>query len=481
MSDPGRTGNAPRTGTLLAASLLLGLAAALIRSEMAAGLMAKFALSKLVYSTSDGAILFLLGFSALALWCSRLPLTGRSQTLATRLLGGGLVLGYGLHLQATLAYHVVHGVPWPSHVYHWTGGVNSYTALLHSHLGKSAMAALSAWLPARSHYDTGNAFAEVVPAWQAAAIAAGFLASSAGALGHMPALLRGYGRRPMLVALYLVAAATATKCILDGGVLAFAVPPALLLLASFVIQPDATAWSRFWLRRGGWFALGLVVAYGVLWLALSTGDVPQVGAWLFLLLALGLMMTGGWRGWRATACRTVLLAYLGLNAMLDADANLRPLLEEVGPRHRAAQFDVRGQAQALPLAAWQGRPVHALYRASGDDPWKPRRTLVWTQVAGMRTLPVSIRLLDVDRGGGELQATPSLQVAQIAPNGAHWIGLVFQGTDRALPPVLPAGLASVLSRNNYYVWLYQADLLLRRAGWTRYVLMPHTQGNAAPE
>ena len=475
---PRRPDAAPTPWGLVGSCLLIVLAAGLIRSDTAAGLVLKFALSKLVYSTSDGAILFLLGFSGLALLCGRLPVPRRSQVLASVLLGAGLALGHGLHLLATLSYHGAHDVPLSAHVYHWAGGVNSYTTLLHSHLGKAAMAPLSAWLSERSHYDTGGALARVVPTWQLAGIALGFLAASAGVLLHMPRLLRGYGHRPALMALYLVCAATATKCIFDGGLLAFAVPPSILVLASFMACADDKAWSQFWLRRGWLMALCVLAAYGALWLHLSTDDVPLVGAWLFLLVVMLLLMTGRWRGWQAWACRLALLAYLALNAMLDANGNLVPLLSAVGPSHRAAWFDATGRAHPQSLAQWQGLPVHRLYVALGDDPWKPRKALVWTDpAAGMHKLSVAIRLLTIDQQQGHITPTPSLRVAQISPADKDWIGLVLQDTASGLPPLLPYGTASVLSRNNYYVWLYQVDLLLRQAGWTNYILMPHTQGN----
>jgi|GEM_PF-1643889 len=247
----------------------------------------------------------------------------------------------------------------------------------------------------------------------------------------------------------------------------FAVPPSLLLVASVVAQPDDRHWSQFWLRRGWWLALLLPGAYGALWLHLSTSDVPQFGAWLFLLVVMLLMMTGQWRGWRAWLCRLILLAYLSLNAMLNANANLMPLLAPVGPEHRAAVFDAAGSAQPQPLARWQGQAVHALYAALGDDPWKPRKALVWTQPSpGLNSLSVAIRLLGIEGQQGQIRATPSLQVAHIAPAGKEWVGLVFQSTATGLPPILPFGMANILSKNNYYVWLYQVGLLLRGSGWT---------------
>lgn len=182
--------------------------------------------------------------------------------------------------------------------------------------------------------------------------------------------------------------------------------------------------------------------------------------------------------WRAGLCCLTLLAYLALNATLDANANLLPLLSPVGPEHRAALFDASGKGHQQALTQWQGRPVHALYAGLGDDPWKPRKALVWTQPnPGLSSLSGGIRLLAMQGQQGQFSVTPSLQVSPIAPAGREWISLVFQNTGAGPPPNLPYGTASVLSRNNYYVWPYQADLLLRGSGWTDCILMPHTQGN----
>ena len=456
----------------------LALVVALVRSDTASGLTLKFLLSKLVYSTSDGAILFLLGFSALALVCSRLALSRRVHSGAAALLASGLLLGYGTHLAATVAYHLAHDIGFSAHVYQWSQGVNSYTAFLHSHLGKAAMAPLNGLLTATSNYDAGGAWAKALPLWQLAGIGLGFLLATVGALLRMPGFMRAYGQRPALVLVYLVGTATALKCIFDGGVLAYAVPPSLLLVGTFAGCADPAAWSHYWLRRGWVLAVLVLGSYVALWIGLATDEVPLVGAWLFLVVALAVLMTSAWRGPAAWVCRVALLSYLVLNTSLDASDNLVPLLAEVGPRHRAAVFDATGKAQTQLIDRWRGQRVFQLYRALGDDPWKPRRSLVWEAPAqGLRRMQASVRLIDMDQPRGQLLPTPSLRVSRIALARNDWIDLEFQDVAADLPPILLLGSASALSRNNYYVWLYQIDVLLRGAGWNRYVLMPRTQGN----
>lgn len=61
--------------------------------------------------------------------------------------------------------------------------------------------------------------------------------------------------------------------------------------------------------------------------------------------------------------------------------------------------------------------------------------------------------------------------------GNRWLYVVIVATDPDLPPVFLHGDGSALSRNNYYVWLYQIDNLLRQGGWRSYVMLPHTAGN----
>ncbi len=466
---------------LIATALGLALLFAVVRSDSSIGMVLKFFFAKLVYSTSDGAVLFLLGFALLALLCMPLVLHPRIPKIATALLWGGMTIGYGVHLAATLIYISDYQIPLSAHVYHWADGANSYTSLLHSHQGKVAMSAHLGWLPAGNHYDAGLALAKALPQSFAWLIGIAFLAALSGALLRMPTFSAGYGQRTGLTLAYLIALATALKSIFDGGLLAYAVPPSLLLIASLTCNRDETEWLRFWRRYGFTVGLIAVAGYASLWIALTPGsELPLFGPWLFFLFVLVLLSTWTWRGIAAWIVRAVLVGYLAVNGMFDYGDNLRPLLRPLAGNDQIIRFDTAGRMVSYPANNYTGQPVFRVYRELGDDPWKPRNTLIWNSlVRGSNHLTASLRMVDWQDRQGVLAPTVALRIERVGvtENNNNWIEAGFSVNSAALPPILAFGIGTALTRNNYYVWLYQIDQLLRNAGWRTYVLLPHTAGN----
>ena len=459
----------------------LALTFGLLQTDTQAGLILKFLVSKLVYSTSNAAALFLLGFSGMALLFRQLKLSEGWMSSIILINWIGILLGYGIHLAATITYHLDNHIPFSAHVYHWSEGVNSYTALLHSHLGKSAIAISLGVLTGNSNYDTGHALAGALPLIQTLIIGVAFLAVVIATLLWMPVFHARFGHRSAHTLVYLVAAATVVKTILDGGLLSYSTPPALLLIGSYQCFSDELAWRSFWRRRGWLIGFIVLVSYAYLWFVLSAdGNIPLIGPWLFYVIVLILFTITAWRGVMAWACRGILTAYLIVNFVFDYYDNLAPLLREVGPEYRAASFDLSGHPVLQPLDLWYGKPVFLAYRGLGDDPWKPRKTLLWeVPVHGPDTFKASLRLLEWEGDAGEIKSTPTLKIRQIAIASHEWIDIDFAGNSAAeLPPIFTHGSSNALSKNNYYVWLYQVDLLLRRAGWRSYILLPHTVGNA---
>jgi hypothetical protein len=468
----------PRHASIWFPVALTGVCLVIIRSESSVGLTLKFLFSKLVYSTSDGAVLFFLTFCLIALLIRHQRLFERVSSVSSLMLGAGLVLGYGTHLTATLVYLVEHRIPLGAHVYHWSSGSNSYTSLLHSHQGKAAMTLLGALFSGADNYDAGAALAGTSATGLVVGIGVGFLMALVGGLLRFPLFFRAYEGRPTFVAAYLIVAAVAIKSVLDGGLLAYSVPPALLLLASFVACPDPQTWSHYWRKHGWLLALLLLAAYLGLWIRLTPGDLPLIGAWLAFNVVLVLLMTAAWRTALSWILRVVLVGYLGINLYFDIHDNLAPLLSETDQRYRAAQFDVLGQSAMKDLSPWIGQPVFKIYRAMGDDPWKPRKTLIWVLPAkGIYQLGASLLLLDWDQAAGQLASTPSLRVAKASVIANAWIALEIVATAADLPPVFSHGSGNALSKNNYYVWLYQMDGTFRQGGWRSYVMLPHTSGN----
>lgn len=446
------------------------------------GLWVKFVLAKFIYSTSDGAVLFFLGFVAVALVCARARVPARWSARASALTWGGLLGGHALHLAATLRYFSEYDIPFSAHVYHWSAGANSYNSLLHSHVGKAAMAPIAGLLPAGSHYDAGAALAGVVPGigWP---LGAAFVLAGIGLLLRMPVVFAAYGRRPALLLVFLIAAGNALKSLFDGGVLAYAVPPSLILLASFMRHDSAAEWFGFWRRHGVTLAAPVLGGYFLLWTSLTPGDeIPLAGPWLFFLVALLLLASGAWRGAVAWLARAMMIGYLLTNLLFDYGDNLAPLLRPLTDDFRIARFDDAGGWTPQAVETLGRQPVFRVYRALGDDPWKPRRVLIWHAAAtGSRELAMSIRLDDPAAARGTLTPTPALRIAGIGARNERWLTLnVATGTD-ALPPLVAFGIGNALSKNNYYVWLYQIDRMLRQGGWQSYVMLPHTAGNPAAD
>jgi len=450
-----------------------------IRADNIAGMVLKFFLGKLVYSTSDGAALFLLGFAVLALLCMSLAVDCRTQKIAVFLLWGGMTIGYGTHLTATLTYFNEHQIPLSAHIYHWADGVNSYTSLLHSHQGKTAMFSDIGWLPASSRYDAGLALAETVPTIISWLIGIAFLAALSGALLGMPTFHDGYGHRTGLVVAYIVALATALKSIFDGGLLAYAILPSLLLIASVTFNRNEMEWLRFWRRYGLTIGSISIAGYASLWIALTPGnDLPLLGPWLFILAVLVVLSTWSSCSTAAWIIRIALLSYIAINSMFDYGDNLAPLLRPISSNDRIISFDAHGHMTTHPVEGFGGQPIFRVYRYLGDDPWKPYKTLVWNNsVRGSENISVSFRVMDWQGQQGQLSPTPALRAKYIGVTGNLWIQAGFSVNSTVLPPIVAYGIGSALSKNNYYVWLYQIDLLLRNSGWRSYVLMPHTVSN----
>ena len=440
----------------------------------------KFIFAKLIYSTSAGAVLFFFGFVLIALACTRMRIPDDWSTNATRLAWLGLVGGYTLNLGVTLAYFIGHDIPLSAHAYHWSAGDNTYNSLLHSHLGKISMAPLVGLLPTAPHYDTGIALASSLSPVIGPLISAAFLLACIGVLLHMPAIHAAYGRDTLLMLVFLLAASNALKSLLDGGLLAYAVPPSLVLLATFMNKRSSADWIRFWRRYGLVMSASVLGGYALLWIILTPGNkLPLIGPWLFFIVAMLMLATGAWRGWLAWLVRGLMMTYLLTNLLFDYGDNLAPLLQRAGPDIRIACFDGAGGWTSQAIDEFIGQPVFRIYRALGDDPWKPRRVLIWHASAiGSSNLTISVRLDEPVATKGTLAPTPALRVTGIAGDGAHWLTLDIATNTDGLPPILAFGIGNALTRSNYYVWLYQIDWMLRQGGWHTYLLLPHTSSNS---
>ena len=410
-------------------------------------------LGKLAYSTSNGAGLFLLAYGALAMACWRLRL-GHARALPVFL--AALALGHAVHLGLALGYFAQMQLPLGQHAYHWRDGAYSFTALFHSHLGKTAFAWASAgWAPAG--YDGGAPFLPWVPAWAAALLGACFVvALVASLLALRPAAQRDGATGGTLFAL---AAAIALRGLLDGGPLAAAMPPAFAALA-WMSGPRT--------RRAGLLILGALALYLATWIG-AAESLPGLGGFLFpALLLLWLARPA------ARLARRGLPLLLAAMLALDAGENLWPLLLAQGPSCGAWPLAAAG-AQRESCA---GASPWRTYLRLGEDPRKPQRTLIGAAAApGARELVIDVLPLDARAQlAGTAHSAAWSRIVQLPPPRAGWQS--FRAEARSdLPPVLPAGWPNAVVRDNFNVYLWEFARVLEAGGLREFVLVPRTRGN----
>ncbi len=461
-------------------AVLLGvLALVLVASGSQAGLITHFLIGKLVYSTSDAATLFFLGYSTLALAWS--TVSRRLQTSPRALIGllvVCLLVGHVTNLAASLYYFQDHGLPLDAHVHHWLGSDNSYTSLMHSHLGKPSLALTANALGLSSgRYDTGVALGGSLPSGITAMIGGSFLIGMVAALALFPGLMARLDWHPAAVILYLVTSSLCLKTLLDGGPLSYRVPPSALLLLSLLFTTNRDRLQRFWCGPGWKLAFVLTAGYLLLWMQLSAErPIPSIGGLLFTLGVYGLLLV-----WLIGRLRWLLamplLLYLGLNIWVDARLNLLPYLERFGPQHRVAVLQADGGITLPTPALFQGVALRDVYARLGEDPLKPRRVLIWRRhETGSHELESVVQLLALAGQAGKLIPTAGLGLSGIRLVGPGRLSLRVTAPAQ-LAPILIHGEGDVLSRANYYVYLHTLNGILRRTGWHEYIMIPATASN----
>lgn len=461
------------------AALLSLLALILVASGSQAGLIAHFLIGKLIYSTSDAATLYFLAYSVLALAWS---VVSRCQQTSPRALFGLLVacllVGHATNLAASVHYFSGHGLPLDAHVHHWLGSDNSYTSLMHSHLGKPSLALTAKGLGFSSgRYDTGAALGGSLPIGVTAMIGGSFLIGMIAAVALFPRLMARLDWHPAAVILYLVTSSLCLKTLLDGGPLSYRVPPSALLLASLLLTTSREHLQRFW-RGPGWkLAFVLTAAYLLLWMQLSAErPIPSIGGLLFTLGIYGCLLV-----WLIGRIRWLLalplLLYLGLNVWVDARLNLLPYLERFGPQHRVAVLQADGGITLPTPSLYQGVALREVYARLGEDPLKPRRVLIWRQhETGSHDLESVVQLIGLAGRTGKLIPVAGLRLSDIRLVGPERLGFRMTAPEQ-LAPILIHGEGDVLSRANYYVYLHALNGLLLRAGWHEYIMIPATASN----
>lgn len=458
-----------RLGILAAA----GAAAAVVLVGGSTAYPLQFLLDKIAYGTSNAATLFALAFVA----ALTLPWPATRVTAWRNVAVGALGCGFGLHAAVAIAWLLDNRIPLDAMVVVWRDGANSFVSWQHSHLGKAGLALL-AWSVGGvdARYDTGSVFLPEVPAIVAVVLAGCMALAVPATIGWYAALRRtagsGWGWPHHL--LFAVAAIVALKTQLDGGIVAHGALASLVVLASFAIAPRPERFDRCW-RSWGAAALIAATCLSAAWVWIcSHGEFPALGSELFytaLYAALVLCARTPARPW----VPATLALYLAINTWVDAETRLVPMLAALPAGSSSFEFDAQGVRLTGPHDV-AGRSVWEVFERAGEDPRKPRHTLLgWPGVAGIRSLPLEVRVRRVQPGGGAI----------LQPGDGSWrihdvqaerdtLRLRIELTDTRLPPLIGAA-GGATAHHNLQVYLHWVAARLRAAGVSEFLAVMRRQ------
>jgi hypothetical protein len=483
-----RTEAAPRIrfGLCMAlAGISLALALAAGQSE-SLRILLKWLVDPLLHTTSAGSVFLVLvtaamvfatlGLDALGTLTNRLP---DSRVLAAALVASVLA-GHAAVLTAQVAYAREVGLPLTLAGYHWLGADNTYTFLLHSHVGKALLAGMDrgiAWLP--GVYDTGRAISPRVAAWLSPVSAVALLAGSLAALALLPTVVRRYEYRWAFVWVYAFAVVNCLKTIPDGGPLTYRFLPSFAFLVLLLAARDADHALRL-ARRAAVPAVLLTVAYLSLWRAVSEDDYGSaLNGSLFVLVGLVGPLLVSWRPRKSARRRmragalAVMTIYAGAVYAAEASRGTAMLLHPLPAGYRYTVIDLQSLRVTASDAVPAGTIPAELYRRFGDDPLKPRSVFLWEGESGPQgAMSLGVSFLEAT---GRIETSPAGSPVRIlgATRGRDPTRSIvtLRGEDGVVPPYF-SDRPTVLSRNNFYVHLHLAAALLRSTGLSEFVMSP---------
>jgi len=480
------------SGTGSRPGVYLGLAALAAAAFLAAvwseplRILLKWLVDPLLHTTSAGGV-----FLALAVTVSValvMALGARSAAALRRpvaraaaaTLIGAIIVGHACVLAAQIAYTQDVGMPATLPAYHWNGFDNTYTFLLHSHVGK---ALLTGFDPEIAHlpglYDTGRALRGAVVPWLVPVTFVAVVSGAVAALALLPEIARRHDRRWAFVWVYAFCAVNCLKTIPDGGPLTYRFLPSFACLVLLLIATDTTHFARI-ARRVVVPGLALVALYLVLWRTVSEDDYGSAFVGLvFVLVGIVAPLLATWKPRGAARRRlrsgalAIAIAYVGSVYASEASTGTAMLLHPLPAGYRYAVVDLRGPAVLAAGPVPVGTLPADLYRRYGNDPLKPRNVFIWADAGGPQgTMSFGVRFLDAV----ETPATPPVGSpvrilgATRTPDPTRAI-VTLRGEDGAVPPYF-SDTPNLLSRNNHYVHLHLAAALLRGTGLTEFVMAP---------
>lgn len=461
-----------------------------------------FLLNQVCHGVSAGKAFFALAF-ALAVFL-RLALSSAASnpaadapaapTRAWRPRAAALPLGAAIvGMAGALASHLLYvrrlDLPLDWAAWHWRDGLNSVSSLTHTHTSKAPIAALLEALGLqRLHgsFDTGAVFLDTVPIWLTALIGAAFLVTTVAWVWLAPRWMEAYPQqdRPAAAWVLALAAGAASKCVLDGGLLAYDAAAAVATLAVLAEAGSISGIAVALRRRVVPLVLGLSFWAGTIAL-LDLSSLPgQAGQLYYRLSLYGLIVAwplvlrrgvGGRRSGGAVGVAVATGAAVAGCVALEARTTLWPLLRQAPTA--AVVYEAGGTAGRLEPTL--GRSVAGAYRALGENPYRVRRLSMGERVAGEATglvaeiLPLEAREA---RFPGRPDGVVTFRKSELIDTGAQPRIRVQVEFDARLGPVLWRDAARVndqVAENERFVAYHLLDVALRRAGFTRYVLVPY--------
>lgn len=467
----------------------------------------------LFHATSAGgaiAALLLVALAALVCACpDRVGVRAVAPVAALRVLLAAVAVGHAAALAGQLRLSERLGLPATQAVYLWDGAVNTFTSLQHSHLGKAALAAFAPAGGATLPWDVGRGLVAQVPGPQVALIGACLVA----AIVAWPWVAResARGRLPLpWQGLLALCAIHAILGIADGGPVSYRAAPCLAVLCMFAVRPPArdsgpgVAWAVVvTATAGGVFATlavgqppgaeamlgaaGLLAAIALLafWpvafprpafqpqpLPWQTSPAPSVPS--------PLSRSSGSVAQRSAAravfaVAAVVLALRGAGAWIEGPVALWLPLEPGTVAYVCDPLRDRCVREAV-----DGRAAADVYRAAGDDPLKPRRTIIAAGAPGTDGTRL-FALVPLEGDGPASRAVGPGGAA--VPLAGALVRIEVVGRAGGIgAPVIAASLPGVptpfgdaptpLSSRNAYVHLHLTAAALRAHGLDAFALAP---------
>jgi len=455
-----------------------------------------FALAQLCHGVSAGKIIFLLGFAIASM--VRLAIATRSSTVpvARTLRAFWFALGIGLvGAIGSYAFYVTRlNLPVDAPTLHWLHGRNSINSIVHTHTSKAIIALSIDWLGLghlKNNFDTGAPYAPFVPTWLSVLIGVCFLTSITSFLRALPSLVARYpaNQRFGVACTATLAGCAATKCILDGGPLAYDAVCGMLTLIGLTQAFSLRDLAGF-SRRHALNFITIVTIWLIIVGITSFGALPnQAEHFAYRLTIHSLILFAA--AWsvvpRSSFARQLLpspgLATLALSlcvlafAMHQARTWLLPMYRPA-PSFAMQYNESMEKAQPVRTTA---SSIEGAYRALGNSPTRVRTISFPEPVAGPGTgfygqlVPLHqglpIRLLP--QLSASLVRIARQEPALDGPLGAFNVQVEFPGPFApAISPPTDRPMTA-LDENERYVAFHLLDRALQRAGLDEYVLIPY--------